>query len=139
MIYDRALKICELTDGTPLSGELTPVSIHLYAQLEVFYKRYWEAIIAGTQIDTMVQIPGPTEIVAGQYCILEDNRVYTALMRITSPSPCCPCIAPISVMTRRWEVPRNDGARNGHRVKGGDQCSLRDGSAQGRDGLCGVV
>ena len=76
MIYDRALKICELTDGTPLSGELTPVSLHLYAQLEVFYKRYWEAIIAGTQIDTMVQIPGPTEIVAGQYCILEDNRVY---------------------------------------------------------------
>lgn len=76
MIYDHALKVCTLDAGTPMQGGLTPVSIHLYAPREVYYKRYWESVQAGAQIDTMVELPGPTEIVSGQYCILEDDRVY---------------------------------------------------------------
>ena len=76
MIYDRALKVYKLTDGTPLGGNLTPLSIHLYAPREVYYKRYWESVQAGSQIDTMVEVPGPTEIISGQYCVLEDDHVY---------------------------------------------------------------
>lgn len=76
MIYDRALSILRLTTGTPIGGTLEPVSIHLYAPREVYYRRYWESIIAGTQIDTMVELPGHPDIISGMFAQLEDEHLY---------------------------------------------------------------
>lgn len=78
MNYDRAMRLCSLDAGSPLLKKLSPVRICLYAQLQVYHGRYWEAVQAGSKIDKLVQLPRlpGDDISATQYCILEDEHVY---------------------------------------------------------------
>lgn len=75
MIYDRYLTVYDLA-GSPLSHQLTVNSAHFYAELEVYQRRYWESVQAGSRIDRMVRVPFGGDIMADQYVILEDGHVY---------------------------------------------------------------
>ncbi|MBQ9685052.1 MAG: hypothetical protein IJV41_00700 [Oscillospiraceae bacterium] len=57
MIYDRALTIYDLDAPTPLQGTLIDPTDFLCAPREVFFKRFWEAVQAGTEISEMVELP----------------------------------------------------------------------------------
>lgn len=80
MIYDRELILCTLPAGvgTLLQGKLIEVSHHLYAEQEVFHRRYWEAVQAGTRIDKMAAMPRMLgdDIAAEMYVQLDDGHVY---------------------------------------------------------------
>lgn len=76
MIYDRELTICNLTSGTLMQGKLEPVSVHLYGRKEVYYRRYWESVLAGSQIDLLAELPGGEDISAHQFAVLEDGHTY---------------------------------------------------------------
>ena len=76
MICDRLLKVYNLPAGTPLQAKLVFVGEHFYAPMEVYYKRYWESVMSGSAIDTMVQLADGDDISSSQYCILEDGHVY---------------------------------------------------------------
>lgn len=94
MIYDRGpLQICSLSGGAALRGTLTPVSRHLYTELEVYHRRYWEAVQAESQIDRMARFPFGLDIDAGLYAILEDGHVYKILQAQHGTDedglPCC--------------------------------------------------
>lgn len=94
MIYDRGpLRICRLSSGTALQGDLVTLSSHLYAELEVYHRRFWESVQADSQIDRLVRIPFGLDVDAGLYCILEDGHVYKILQAQHGPDedglPCC--------------------------------------------------
>lgn len=95
MIYDRGpLEIRALEGGTVLLGELSePLSSHYYAELEVYHKRFWEAVQAESQIDRLVQIPFGMDVDAGLYCVLEDGHTYKILQAQHGQDedglPCC--------------------------------------------------
>lgn len=76
MMCDHLLKIYDLPAGTPLQAKLVFVSEHLYAPMEVYYKRYFESVLTGSAIDTMVQLRDGESITASQYCIPDDGHVY---------------------------------------------------------------
>lgn len=76
MIYDRALSHCILPSGNPLGGKLRQVGVYLYADMSVYHKRYWEAVQAGSSIERMAALTGHVPIDSGDYCVLEDDRVY---------------------------------------------------------------
>lgn len=76
MIYDRAMLHCVLPDGTPLQGALLPVTTYLYSDMNVYHKRYWESVQAGTSVDRMAAVATHAEINSGDYCVLEDDFVY---------------------------------------------------------------
>ena len=44
MTYDHFLTVYDLKDGTQRGGKLTENSGHLYAELEVYHRRYWESV-----------------------------------------------------------------------------------------------
>lgn len=75
MIYDKGpLQICELSGGTALRGRLLPGPLHLYAELEVYHRRFWESVQADSQIDRLVRVPWGRDLDAGLYCILPDEK-----------------------------------------------------------------
>ena len=76
MIYDRILTIYDLPSGTPLQRKLKYSATHYYAPREVYHKRYWESVQAGSRIDCLVEVPYGEEITATQYCVLDDGHVY---------------------------------------------------------------
>lgn len=76
MIYDRALCHCRLPSGNPLTGKLQPLGVYLYADMTVYHKRFWESVQAGTTVDRMAALTGHVPIDSGDYCVLEDDRVY---------------------------------------------------------------
>ena len=76
MIYDRALSHCVLPSGNPLTGKLRQVGVYLYADMTVYHKRYWESVQAGTSVDRIAALTGHMNIDSGDYCVLEDDRVY---------------------------------------------------------------
>lgn len=80
MIFDRELTLCTLPTGagTLLQGKLIEHSKHLYAEEEVFHRRYWEAVQAGSRIDKMAAIPRMPgdDISAEMYVKLDDGHVY---------------------------------------------------------------
>lgn len=76
MTYDHFLTVYDLKDGTQRGGKLTENSGHLYAELEVYHRRYWESVQAGSRIDRMVRVPFGEALTATQYAIPEDGHVY---------------------------------------------------------------
>lgn len=76
MIYDRYLTVYDLAGGSPLSHQLTVNSAHFYAELEVYHRRYWESVQAGSRIDRMIRVPFGEDLTAAQYVIPEDGHVY---------------------------------------------------------------
>lgn len=76
VIYDHYLTVYDLAGGSPLSHQLTVNSAHFYAELEVYQRRYWESVQAGSRIDRMVRVPFGGDIMADQYVIPEDGHVY---------------------------------------------------------------
>lgn len=76
MIYDRGpVSICTLSAGTPLRGTLSVVSAHLFHEDEVYHRRYWEGVQAGSRIDRLIRVPWGAEITADHYALL-DGHVY---------------------------------------------------------------
>lgn len=78
MIYDRGpVKIYELRgSGTLADGTLHKLSDHYYAELTVFYRRYWASVQASNQIDRLLQIPFGHDLCADLYAVPEDCHVY---------------------------------------------------------------
>ena len=76
MIYDRYLTVYDLAGGSPIGGKLTENSAHYYAEMEVYHRRYWESVQAGSRIDRMVRVPFGEALTATQYAIPEDGHVY---------------------------------------------------------------
>lgn len=76
MIYDRPLTLCTLPAGTPIQSRLIPGEVCFYSPREVFHKRFWESVQAGSQIDRMVEIPLHRQVEAGDYALLESGVVY---------------------------------------------------------------
>lgn len=69
MIYDTPITILKLPDnvGTPLQGRLEKVAYAYCAEMEVYHRRYWESVQAGSRIDAMVELPLPRAIDAGMF------------------------------------------------------------------------
>ena len=76
MIYDHYLTVYDLAGGSPLKNALTVHSSHFYAETEVYHRRYWESVQAGSRIDRMVRVPFGSDLTATQYVIPEDGHVY---------------------------------------------------------------
>ena len=69
MIYDAEIRILKLPDdvGTPLQGTLQPVFTAFCGEKEVYHRRYWESVQAGSRIDILVELPLHREIDAGMF------------------------------------------------------------------------
>ena len=77
MIYDRMLILCRLDPTAPaVPGRLEELGDHYYAPMEVYHKRYFEALQAGVNVDTMVRIPDHVSPPGELYAIPEDGLVY---------------------------------------------------------------
>lgn len=76
MIYDRPLTLCTLPEGTPLHSKLVPGEVCFYSPREVYHKRFWEAVQAGSTVDRMVELPLHRKVEAGDYALLESGVVY---------------------------------------------------------------
>ena len=75
MIYDKPIQILKLPDnvGTILYGKLEQVFSAYCGQKEVYHRRYWESIQAGSRIDVMVELPLHREVDAGMYAKYKDH------------------------------------------------------------------
>lgn len=75
MIYDKEIVILKLPDhiGTPLQGSLETVFRSIGGEKEVYHKRYWESVQAGSRIDTIVEIPLHREVDAGMFARFKDH------------------------------------------------------------------
>lgn len=69
MIYDTEISILKLPDdvGTPLQGKLQPVFVAFCGEKEVYHRRFWESVQAGSRIDTMVELPLHRNVDAGMF------------------------------------------------------------------------
>lgn len=76
MIYDHYLTVYDLAGGSPMKNTLSVNSAHFYAELEVYHRRFWESVQAGSRIDRMVQIPFGDDITATQFVMPEDGHIY---------------------------------------------------------------
>lgn len=78
MIYDVPITILKLPDnvGTPLQGKLEPVFTAFCGEMEVYHRRYWESVQAGSRIDTMVELPLHRNADAGMFALYKDH-VYS--------------------------------------------------------------
>ena len=76
MIFDYELTLYRLVGGTPLQGELAELQRCLYSPMEVFSRRYWQAIQAGVQIDTMAALPFHFHGEGELFARLADERIY---------------------------------------------------------------
>ncbi len=78
MIFDRELTLCDLEkSGSLIYGELKPVRRLYYSRGEVYHRRYWEAVQAGSRIDLMAfcrRLPDD-DIKAHQYALV-GNHIY---------------------------------------------------------------
>ena len=69
MIYDKEIIVAKLPDdaGTILQGKLQSVFSAYCGEKEVFHRRYWEAVQAGSRVDVMVELPFHREADAGMF------------------------------------------------------------------------
>lgn len=69
MIYDIPIVILKLPRdfGTPMQGPLCPVFSAYCGEAEVYHRRYWESVQAGSRIDTMVELPLHRDVVANMF------------------------------------------------------------------------
>lgn len=77
MIYDRIITIAKLPDGvgTVVQAEkLDPLLVVWCGELEVYHRRFWEAVQADSRIDRMVEIPlHRQEADAGNFAVYGDH------------------------------------------------------------------
>lgn len=81
--YDHLLTLYRLEGGTPVTGTLRELSRHLYREAEVYHKRYWEAIQAGSSIERMAEIPEHIPAEPELYCRLDDGLIYRVVQMQT--------------------------------------------------------
>lgn len=69
MIYDTPITILKLPDGvgTPLQGKLVPSLNVFCGEKEVYHKRFWESVQAGSRVDLLVELPLHRDIDAGMF------------------------------------------------------------------------
>lgn len=69
MIYDTPITILKLPDdvGTPLQGKLKEVFTAFCGEKEVYHRRFWESVQAGSRIDLMVELPFHRNTDAGMF------------------------------------------------------------------------
>lgn len=75
MIYDTEIQILRLPDtvGTPMQGKLQLRFTAFCGELEVFHRRYWEAVAAYSRIDRMVELPLHRKIDVGMFVKFKDH------------------------------------------------------------------
>ena len=75
MIYDKQITLLKLPDnvGTPLHGNLQAVETGWCAEKEVYHRRYWESVQAGSRIDTLVQLPLHRTVEAGMFARYKEH------------------------------------------------------------------
>lgn len=68
-VYDTPIDLLKLPDGvgTAVQGKLQLVESCYGRELIVFHGRFWEAVGAGYQIDTMVELPLHRDVMRGRY------------------------------------------------------------------------
>ena len=78
MIYDTIITILKLPDdaGTPLQGKLQPTFTAFCGEKEVYHRRFWESVQAGSRIDTMVELPLHRNVDAGMFAKYK-SHVYS--------------------------------------------------------------
>lgn len=75
MIYDMPIDILELPAdvGTPLQGQLQPVFSAFGGEREVYHRRYWESVQAGSRVDLLVELPFHRKSDAGMFARWKDH------------------------------------------------------------------
>lgn len=75
MIYDTPIIIAKLPDnvGIPLQSKLQRLYGAFCGEMEVYHKRYWEAVQAGSRIDVMVEMPLHRNVDAGMFARYKDH------------------------------------------------------------------
>lgn len=72
MIYDKPIVVCRLPDGIgsiTQTRTLVPVFLAYCGEMEVYHRRYWEAMQADSRIDCMVEIPLRRDASAHMYAV----------------------------------------------------------------------
>lgn len=69
MIYDTSITVLKLPDniGTPLQGKLVPFLDAFCCEKEVYHKRFWESVQAGSRVDLLVELPLHRDVDAGMF------------------------------------------------------------------------
>lgn len=69
MIYDTPITILKLPPGvgTPIQGKLQSTFVAFCGEKEVYHKRFWESVQAGSRIDLLVEIPLRRNVEAGMF------------------------------------------------------------------------
>lgn len=75
MIYDLELTLYR-QQGRPMDLALNELGSYLYAEAEVYHRRYWEAVQAGQTIDTMAMLPEHLNEEGELYARLADGFIY---------------------------------------------------------------
>ena len=75
MIYDTPITILKLPDdvGTPLQGNLVPFLDAFCGEKEVYHKRFWESVQAGSRVDLFVELPLHRSIDAGMFAKYKEH------------------------------------------------------------------
>lgn len=69
MIYDKQIEILHLPNGigTPLQGKLEYSFTAFCGEKEVYHRRFWESVQAGSRVDYLVELPLHRNVEAGFY------------------------------------------------------------------------
>ena len=75
MIYDTPIVIAKLPDGVGaiVQSDLELVFTAFCAEKEVFFRRFWEAVQAGSRIDILVELPLLRKVDAGMFARYKDH------------------------------------------------------------------
>lgn len=78
MIYDKEIIVAALPDGvgTPIQGELQRKFLAFCGEKEVYHRRYWEAVQAGSRVDVLVELPLHRAVDSGMYALYK-GRTYS--------------------------------------------------------------
>lgn len=78
MTYDTQIIVAKLPDdvGTPLQGKLQKLYCAFCGEKEVYHRRYWESVQAGSRVDLLVEMPLHRPVDAGMYARYK-NKTYS--------------------------------------------------------------
>ncbi len=78
MIYDTPITVLKLPDnaGIPLQGNLQATFNAFCGEKEVYHRRFWESVQAGSRIDAIVELPLHRQVDAGMFARYKDH-VYS--------------------------------------------------------------
>lgn len=80
MICDLELTLYR-QEGRPMDLQLNELGRYLYAEAEVYHRRYWEGVQAGQTIDSMAMLPGHLSAEGELYARLADGLIYRVLQQ----------------------------------------------------------